>query len=379
MNICNIWSDFSPSRGGVETSILEISNYLRRRNLASSCLLTKRLMGDAFVEDYGALKCYRLTPDFFGSDIHRLRLIGYGLQLFENSFFEKIGYFKAKKIVGDSDVFVTHSLNLVDLPHNLSNYFKKPWILYFHGRIGNDDGDMNLTINSKKKLNFASLILVNRPSSFFILKKAFGQKVHLLSPYVNCSVFQPANFNPCLENAKNLLFVGRLVERKDPITPLLAVKMLKEVEPEIKLHILGSGPLYPKMLELTKTYNLTKNVIFHGLVTDTSAYLFYNAIFLATSPFTNYPSKSLLEAMSAGLAIIATDVGETHLLIKQFKNGLLIPPKNPAALAQAILLLYRNQDLLRKLSFAARLTAEENTIENFSDRYLQLLHSVIKN
>ena len=375
IKICNTFPTFFPNVGGVETSIFRLSNALAKKyNGTKHYLLTQRFLGTKSYEKYGSLEVFRLTvrPSL------DVRVIGYGLELLNTFVFNRLGYYKAMNFTKDVDVFIAHIFNVAYITYKLAKSFKKPWIMYCHGRIGKQTGDSNPSFYEKPMIKHSALILVNRKASLLPLEQEFGKKVVLLPPYVDTKWFKHPK-PKSVGTTKNLLFVGSLWERKDPVTPILAVKLIRRRIPEIKLRVVGSGSLEKPLFKLTKRLGIQRNVVFHGSVLDVRPYLWSSDIFLATSPYTNYPSQALLEAMSANLAIIATNVGETPLLVEHFKNGILIPSKNPKELAEAVISLYENEDLMKKISAEARKTVEKYDIEKFSEKYINLLHSVINN
>jgi glycosyltransferase involved in cell wall biosynthesis len=83
-------------------------------------------------------------------------------------------------------------------------------------------------------------------------------------------------------------------------------------------------------------------------------------------------SIALMEQMMAGLAIIATDVGDTACAIRHEENGLLVPAKDPAALEAALRRLLADPELRRRLGRAARETAVRDfSLDAVSDRALR--------
>lgn len=372
MKLCDVNNSFFPNLGGVERSIFEVSSFLAKKYSIDCSLLTERPPKTSYYEKFGELTVYRLTYSI-PSLITSKRVIGYSLDCIEKKAFSTIGYLKAKKVVEQCDVFIAHSVHAMTLSIKLAKHFRKPWVMYLHGRIGQKIGDVKLSEHQKKCLASASLILVNRESSLLPLKREFGEKVELLPPYVNCSHFLPSSTN---RSAKDIVFISRLYERKDPVTPIMAINLLKQIVPDVKLHIVGSGRMECDLIKLCKNLKLGNNVFFHGSVSDVRPFLLTNGIFLATSPFTNYPSRSLLEAMSAGLAIVATNTGETGLLIKHLNNGFLVPPRDPEKLAQAIQFLIEQKDVFDQLSLASRRTVKQCGIDEFCNKYVNLLESL---
>jgi glycosyltransferase involved in cell wall biosynthesis len=72
----------------------------------------------------------------------------------------------------------------------------------------------------------------------------------------------------------------------------------------------------------------------------------------------------LLEAMFAGKPVVATDIAANSELITSGRNGLLVPPQDPAAIKDAIERILKDQALANALSTAARSEAEQNfTVE----------------
>jgi len=83
--------------------------------------------------------------------------------------------------------------------------------------------------------------------------------------------------------------------------------------------------------------------------------------------------------MAAGIPVIASDVGGTHEAIVDGKTGFLIPPRNPAALAEKILWVLKNREEAREMGMEGRSRAESlfslsKMQESFENLYVQLLN-----
>ena len=84
---------------------------------------------------------------------------------------------------------------------------------------------------------------------------------------------------------------------------------------------------------------------------------------------------ALLEAMSAGLPIVATKVEGIEEIIQDGKNGRLVEPAEPMALSQAIIQLLSDEELRKRLGSAGEALVKENyTIDIMCERYEQLFH-----
>jgi glycosyltransferase involved in cell wall biosynthesis len=155
------------------------------------------------------------------------------------------------------------------------------------------------------------------------------------------------------------------------------MKLVAEVMPKAVLKIVGGGPLAKKVRRTVEELGLEKNVAILGERRETRNFFQESAIFLAMSSVENFLSNSLLEAMASGLAIIATDVGETRNIIRNGENGILIPPKEPRALASAILSILSSQSLYNDLSKKSVQTAKQYDINAFGPKYVRLYNEVL--
>ena len=146
------------------------------------------------------------------------------------------------------------------------------------------------------------------------------------------------------------LYVGRLVSKKGLFTLLLAFKdVLKEI-PEAKLRIAGKGKLKPVLSSFAKTLGIDENVEFLGYVPDKVLNpLFSSAdIFVLPSSFGESFGIVILEAMASGTPVIGTRVGGIEEILGE-GNGILVPPSDPYALADAMLTLINDENLQEKI------------------------------
>jgi len=266
----------------------------------------------------------------------------------------------------------------------LSRRFRKPLIFQLQGHFGRDPECMNLDqkntwydpIEGNRTLNYSKAIICGNKSTLEIMKKRTAGRVKLvfIPTCVDTSFFNPQNNQT--EQKKDVLFLGRLTKFKDPITPIRAMKLVTEAMPKATLRIVGGGPLTRKIQLTIRELRLEKNVAVLGERTETRRFYNQSAIFLATSIVENFLSNSLLEAMASGLAVVATDVGETRNLMRNGENGILVPPKEPRALADAILFLLSNQSAFRDISKNAIQTAKQYDINALGPKYVRLYKEV---
>jgi glycosyltransferase involved in cell wall biosynthesis len=169
-----------------------------------------------------------------------------------------------------------------------------------------------------------------------------------------------------------LLNVGRLAQPKDHATLLQAVALARTQNPDVQLWMVGDGPLRPSLRRLSEELGLEGCVTFFGEQADVSPFLAAADLFVMSSITEGLPI-SLLEAMSAGLPAVVTDVGGMGEIARLFSAALLVPPANPQALADVLSTAARRNGELAKMGNIARLCYEENfTPKRMLDDYMRL-------
>jgi glycosyltransferase involved in cell wall biosynthesis len=114
--------------------------------------------------------------------------------------------------------------------------------------------------------------------------------------------------------------------------------------PDILFLLIGEGQEKPNLEEEIKKAGLEKHFLFLGRRHDIPELLACCNMFVLPSETEALPN-CVLEAMAAGLPVVATSVGGIPELIEDGHNGLLVPPKNPQALAEAILCVLSDSEL----------------------------------
>jgi glycosyltransferase involved in cell wall biosynthesis len=133
--------------------------------------------------------------------------------------------------------------------------------------------------------------------------------------------------------------------------------LARKKDQKISLVLKGDGPEEEKIRELVRAQDLSGSVSFKKKTSYAEVPQDYRAsdIFITTSVSDGTP-VSLLEAMASGLPCIATSVGGIPEWIENGKNGILIPPRSPEAVADEILRLTKDPDLRSRMGAAARAT-----------------------
>jgi glycosyltransferase involved in cell wall biosynthesis len=149
-----------------------------------------------------------------------------------------------------------------------------------------------------------------------------------------------------------LISVGRLAAPKDWTTLLSAVASL-DPQAFVELVIVGDGPDRERVQEELAARSLDRRVRLLGEHDDVPHLLADADVFVLASRSEGLP-LSVIEAMAAGLPVVASDVGGLRELVRDGATGTLVPPGDPAALADALRLLLADRELRRRLGTAGR-------------------------
>ena len=175
----------------------------------------------------------------------------------------------------------------------------------------------------------------------------------------------------------NILFVGRLEERKGLGHLLKAYHRLRKRKVDARLLVIGAGP---KLREYKRYVGLRgiRDVEFLGRVSDEDKVRYFASADIYCAPNTGQESFGivLLEAMAAGVPIVASDIHGFKRVVERNVQGLLVEPQNPRALAAALYTLARDPDLRHEMGEAGRARAPEFTWDRVSERIVEYYYEV---
>lgn len=171
--------------------------------------------------------------------------------------------------------------------------------------------------------------------------------------------------------------VARLNEIKDQSTLLAAARLVADRRPAFRLDIVGDGPLGEALRAEAEALGLGAVVSFHGLQADVRPFLAAADLFVLSSTSEGI-AITLLEAMGAGLPVVATDVGGNREVVVPDETGMLVPPRDPAAMADAIIALLDDPARAIAMGHAGRARVEDEfnlarTVAAYESAYLELL------
>lgn len=169
----------------------------------------------------------------------------------------------------------------------------------------------------------------------------------------NVSRKSPKNRSPIIGS------VGRLVTSKGYQYLIEAMASVKQQFPDIKLFVVGGGPLKNELESSVKKLGLTDNIQFLGVKDDIPQFLSSIDIFVLPTLYESF-GIVLIEAHACKKPVVVSDVGSISAVIKDGETGLLVPPRNPHAIAEAIIRLLRDEELYKKLCEAGFEYAKRN-------------------
>jgi len=208
------------------------------------------------------------------------------------------------------------------------------------------------------------------------------EKLALISNGIELTA--PRNTNPCAlkqelsENPERpvVLFVGRLVKEKGVDRLLRAWASLPGHETMLLL-IVGDGPLREDLESQAKKLRLFPSVRFLGHQAEVSKFYSIADLFVLPSK-TEGMSNSLLEAMAAGLPVVASKVGGNKDVIEDQQSGFLVDWEDTTLCAEMLLTLLSDTELRQRMGNAARRQVSAFAMSGVAERYHNLYQAVLQ-
>jgi glycosyltransferase involved in cell wall biosynthesis len=151
--------------------------------------------------------------------------------------------------------------------------------------------------------------------------------------------------------------VARLQPEKGVANFLQAATRVSRIFPEAGFLVVGDGPLREELLSLVERLGISKRVRFLGYRTDSRALMGLMDVLVVPS-LTEGSPLIVLEAMAAGIPVVASAVGGIPDQLRHGEEGILVPPDDPDALGEALGALLRDPAYARRLGETGRLRTE---------------------
>lgn len=174
-----------------------------------------------------------------------------------------------------------------------------------------------------------------------------------------------------------ILSVARQYPRKDTATLLRAVARLRERIPEVQLRVIGGGPELPRLRALAAELALHGMVRIEGAIPDTEtvrrAY-FESHVFCLPSRQEGF-GIVFLEAMAAGLPVVAARAAAVPEVVADGRTGLLVPPGDPVALAEALFRILDAPDEAARMGEAGLARVRGFHVDVVARRFLEVVEA----
>jgi glycosyltransferase involved in cell wall biosynthesis len=181
---------------------------------------------------------------------------------------------------------------------------------------------------------------------------------------------ETTRFVPAPSKEHLIVFAGRLSEQKRPLMFVDAVAALQRDHPELvagwRFAIYGKGVLASQVVQRIAAHGLGA-VVTLDHAADMAPIFARSRALVSTQAFENFTSLSMLEAMAAGNAVIAEDVGQTREFVHHGQNGFLVSPASASGFAAALAEFLRRPAEHEGMGRASRAIATEvHTVEHFA-------------
>lgn len=175
-----------------------------------------------------------------------------------------------------------------------------------------------------------------------------------------------------------LLSVGRLAFQKGHDVLIASIPALVQHHPNLTVNICGDGPQSSILHEQIKQMGLSDRVKLLGTWSNVAPLLAIADVFILPSRSEGL-SRALLEAMAAGLPIVATRVDSVEEVIVDGVHALLVPPEDPDALSKALIQMVDRPETRKNMGAAAhQLIMKSYTTDVMFEKYYELILKLLK-
>ena len=288
------------------------------------------------------------------------------------------------------DIIVSHSVKSHFLMWRSRLWKKYPWVAFHHGYTTTD-----LKMLAYNRLDRLSLPKADRVATVcqaFARELAKSTKIPEEKIFVQHNAIRPQpkpsdaevselkRHLGMAEHDRLIISIGRLSKEKAHGVLIEAFRLLCTTNPNLscRLVIVGDGPERASLETAARASGQNDRITFAGQVSNVQPFYAAADVFVLPSLSEGSPNV-LLEAMAAEVPIVATAVGGVTEIVSNEESSLLVPPKNPPALAAAIDRLLQDSALAqRPTTVASALVAREHSPERYARSLISLYQEVIE-
>jgi glycosyltransferase involved in cell wall biosynthesis len=378
--ICLVTHFFPPHMGGIEKVSYEQSSRLTKSGYEFD-VLTSRVKG----QNLHPAKGIKIFP-YSALQIAERFGVPYPIPTVE-------AYKQFAQVIKKCDLVHAHGHVYMSscLAGKLAKEYKKPFIVTQHNTWIDYKSWLNLMENmndltiGKSVLKHAdSILTVSKETMKYVLRLGADKtKTSVMYNGVDTNCFQSAKKEESrkklgLPKKRKIIFsVRRLVYKNGLDTLIESAALVARNNPDTLFVIAGKGPSKQLIEDRIKELGIENNTQLTGFIPDELLPTYYNAAdcFVIPSASGEGLPLVLFEAMACELPVIATKVGGTPEILTHMKNGILVPPRNPKAMAEALAKILAKEELRRIIGEEAKKNVEKNFTWEENVRKLEEVYS----
>ncbi|MCK4785497.1 MAG: glycosyltransferase family 4 protein, partial [Desulfobacteraceae bacterium] len=295
--------------------------------------------------------------------------------------------FKIIRIIREKNIHILHSHEYKSdlIAYAVSRIYRIPIMTTAHGWISNNKKSALYIRLQKKVLPKFDRVIAVSPliKSQLIGSGVSPDKVSLVYNAIVVEDYNPSNVEPGYlrkkfnlpDNSILIGNVGRLSPEKGQIQFIKAATEVLNKHPECFFVLIGDGPSREMLENECKNLKLVEKIIFTGHEADVRK-VYKDLDIVALTSYTEGFPNVMLEALCMGKPVLATDVGGTSDIVINNHTGILIPARDPDAIAKGLLKILKDPDWAKKTVKNGREMIEEkykfsirvNKLENLYDQ-----------
>lgn len=239
--------------------------------------------------------------------------------------------------------------------NKLTNYYERNWILKKYTACNNQF----VAISNDTKQYFEN-----------VLPKKLKKNIHLLYNAIDFKRLNAVNHQRKLDTIK-IVNTGNFLVKKNQIFLVEVMRCLKNRKANVSLTFLGGGDEMQNVKNKTAEYGLTDFITFAGNVNNVEEHLKTANLYVHSAKYEPF-GLVLLEAMAAGLPVIALDGKGNRDLVKDHVNGFFIEEQNAELFAEKIIALMGNENKYREMSKNAVEFSSGFDMVNYTNKLLKI-------
>lgn len=224
--------------------------------------------------------------------------------------------------------------------------------------------------------NLDARIAVSRAAKRFV-RQYFMAPYRIIPNGVEVERFSPSSVDPIPEfddGRPNILFVGRPEKRKGLGYLLRAYPRVKACFPNARFILVGAGDWRNSKYRTYIERNRLRDIVIVGRVSEEDKPRYHRSAHVFCAPAIEGESFGivLLEAMAAGLPIVASNIEGYVSVLTDGQEGLLVPPKDPVGLADAVCRILQDRDEAKQMGQNGLLTAAQYSWQSIAGQVIDV-------